>query len=66
MHVTRRMGVDLYRNDIHGAPAYPPGLLLKVVRFAYLRGMLSSRQVQATCRKNVTFIALCGDDGPQY
>lgn len=27
-----------YRNDRTGAPAYPPGLLLKVVLFAYSRG----------------------------
>ena len=33
-----------YRNDFNGAPAYPPGLLLKVVLFAYSRGMISSRQ----------------------
>ena len=34
-----------YRNDTTGAPAYPPALLLKIVRFAYSRGMVSSRQV---------------------
>jgi len=50
-----------YRNDTNGAPAYPPGLLLKVVLFAYARGMVSSRQIERACREQVTFIALSGD-----
>ena len=54
-------GFDVrYRNDAYGAPAYPPALLLKVVLFAYSRGMVSSRQIEAACRENVTFIALLG------
>ena len=55
-----------YRNDENGAPAYPPSLLLKVVLFAYSRGMVSSRQIEAACRENVTFIALSGDYGPHF
>jgi transposase len=55
-----------YRNDTTGAPAYPPGLLLKVVLFAYSRGMVSSRQIEAACREQVTFIALSGDQGPHF
>ena len=39
-----------YKNDDDGAPAYPPGLLLKVVLFAYSRGMISSRQIERACR----------------
>ncbi len=39
-------GLDVrYRNDANGAPAYPPALLLKVVLFAYSRGMLSLPQI---------------------
>lgn len=30
-------------NDATGASAYPPALLLKVVLFAYSRGLISSR-----------------------
>ena len=35
-----------YRNDDNGAPAYPPALLLKIVLFAYSRGMVSSRHIE--------------------
>ena len=55
-----------YRNDTNGAPAYPPGLLLKVVLFAYSRGMISSRQIGRACGEQVTFIALCGDNAPHF
>ncbi|WP_294256248.1 transposase [Propionivibrio sp.] len=47
-----------YRNDFTGASAYAPALLLKVVLFAYSRGIVSSREIERACREQVTFIAL--------
>ena len=32
-----------YKNDLTGAAAYPPAMLLKITLFAYSRGMVSSR-----------------------
>ena len=32
------------RNDVTGAAAYPPAIFLKVVRFAYSRGIVSTLQ----------------------
>jgi hypothetical protein len=29
-----------YRNDTNGAPAYPPGMLLKVILCAYAEGVV--------------------------
>lgn len=55
-----------YRNDATGACAYPPGLLLKVVLFAYSQGIVSSRGIERACREQVTFIALSGDSAPHY
>ncbi|MGE5166830.1 MAG: IS1182 family transposase [Sphingobacteriales bacterium] len=65
-------GLDLssldarYRNDLAGAPAYPPGMLLKVVLFAYSQGIVSSRGIERACREHVTFIALSGDSAPHF
>ena len=53
-------------NDETGATAYPPALLLKVVLFAYSRGVVSSRSIERACREQVTFIALCGDSSPHF
>ncbi|MDK9725551.1 MAG: transposase [Sterolibacteriaceae bacterium MAG5] len=55
-----------YRNDRAGAAAYPPGLLLKVVLFAYSQGIVSSRGIERACREHVTFIALAGDSAPHF
>jgi len=53
-----------YKNDLTGASAYPPGMLLKVVLFAYSQGIVSSRGIERACREHVTFIALSGDTAP--
>ena len=55
-----------YQNDLTGAAAYPPAMLLKVVLFAYSRGIVSSRDIQRACREQVTFIALSGDSAPHF
>ena len=55
-----------YKNDLVGASAFPPKMLLKVVLFAYAQGIVSSRGIEAACREHVTFIALCGDSLPHF
>ncbi len=55
-----------FKNDLVGASAYPPAMLLKVVLFAYSQGIVSSRGIEAACREQVTFIALCGDNAPHF
>jgi len=55
-----------FRNDATGATAYPPALLLKVVLFAYSRGIVSSRGIERACQEHVTFIARCGDTAPHF
>ena len=54
------------RNDETGAPAYAPAVLLKVIVFAYSRGILGSRPIEQACRENVVFMALCGDSAPHF
>jgi len=55
-----------FKNDLTGASAYPPAMLLKVVLFAYSMGIVSSRDIERACRDHVTFIALSGDSGPHF
>lgn len=55
-----------YRNDETGAPAYDPAVMLKIVLLAYSRGMVSSRAIERACRENVLFIAISGDNTPQF
>ncbi len=55
-----------YRNDETGAPAIDPLILLKVILFAYLRGILSSRRIAQCCEENVVFMALAADTRPHF
>jgi len=52
---------ERYQNDETGATAINPRVLLKVILFAYSRGMVSSRQIERACDENILFMALsCG------
>jgi len=55
-----------YRNEETGAPAFDPALLLKIVLYAYARGILSSRDIERACRENVIFMALSADTQPHF
>ncbi len=55
-----------YDNDETGAPAYDPAILLKVVLFAYSRGITSSRRIARACEENVVFMALSADSRPHF
>jgi hypothetical protein len=55
-----------YKNDETGAPAYDPAILLKIVLFAYSKGIIHSRKIEALCRENVVFMALSADTQPHF
>jgi transposase len=55
-----------YRNDETGAPAYDPAILLKIILYAYSRGITSSREIAQCCRENVVFMALSADTRPHF
>ena len=55
-----------YRNDETGAPAYDPGILLKIILYAYARGIISSREIERCCRENIIFMALSADTQPHF
>ncbi|BCL59957.1 IS1182 family transposase [Desulfomarina profundi] len=57
---------DRYHNDDSGAPAYDPKILLKIILFAYSRGIVSSRKIERACRENVIFMALSADSRPHF
>ena len=60
-------GFDVrFNNDLTGASAYPPAMLLKVVLLAYSRGIVSSRAIERACREHITFVALSGDSCPHF
>ena len=57
---------DHYHNDITGATAYDPRILLKIVLYAYSKGIIFSRRIAQLCRTNIVFIALSADTHPHF
>jgi len=57
---------DRFKNDETGAPAYDPKILLKIVLFAYSRGIVSSRKIARCCEENIIFMALSADTRPHF
>ena len=55
-----------YANDALGARAYHPKVVLKIVLFAYARGLIGSRRIERACRENVQFMALSGEAKPDH
>ena len=54
------------QNEDVGRPAYDPAILLKIILFAYSKGITSSREIQWCCETNIIFKALSCDTVPHY
>jgi len=57
---------DRYNNDEKGACAYPPAILLKIILYAYSKGILYSRRIEDACKNHIIFKALSGDTTPDH
>jgi transposase len=57
---------ERYHNDETGAPAFDPAILLKIILYAYSRGVMTSRKIAALCEENVIFMALSADTRPHF
>ena len=55
-----------YKNDHGGRPTYDPKLLLRVILYAYSRGITSSRAIDSLCRTDLKFMALAGGEAPHF
>lgn len=55
-----------YENDQTGAPAYDPAILLKIILYAYSKGINSSRKIEMLCHENIVCMALAADSRPHF
>jgi transposase len=55
-----------FKNDDTGRPAYDPAILLKIILFAYSKGITSSREIEWCCQNNIIFKALSCDTVPHF
>jgi len=66
-HELDLQALDLqFKNDVTGASAFDPRVMLKIVLLAYSQGLISSRSIAAACARNVQFIAISGDSQPSH
>lgn len=65
-HIDLSVFYDKYKNDAGGRSAYDPAILLKIILFAYSKGITSSREIQWQCEHNIIFKALSCDSVPHF
>jgi transposase len=49
-----------------GRPAFNPAMMLSVLIFAYMRGIRSSRRIQRLLLENIAFMAISGEQAPNF
>jgi transposase len=49
-----------------GQPPYHPGMLVALLLYGYSRGVYSSRQLARACEERVDFMAVCGQNQPDF
>lgn len=65
-HIDLSAFYEKYKNDGGGRSAYDPAIMLKIILFAYSKGITSSREIQWQCETNIIFKALSCDSVPHY
>jgi len=55
-----------YNNDLTGASAIEPRILLKIILYCYSMGVLSSRKIAKMCESNMIAKALAQDTEPHF
>ena len=55
-----------YNNHHSGRKAYHPAMLLRVIFYAYYRGVTSSRVIESLCKTDLKFMALAAGETPHF
>lgn len=56
----------LAKYSVTGRPSYHPRLLLKVLVYAYVNNIYSSRRIEEACRTHIHFLWLCATERPDH
>lgn len=55
-----------YKNKKVGRKAYPPAMLLRIIFYAYYKGINSSRRIAEACESDLKFMALAAGKRPHF
>jgi transposase len=55
-----------YEDQLRGAPPFDPRMMTCLWLYAYAVGVFSSRKLAKACERNLAFMAIVGDDCPDF
>jgi len=55
-----------YEVETRGQPPFDPTMLVCLLLYAYCIGVYSSRKIAKACERNLAFLAIVGDDRPDF
>jgi transposase len=55
-----------YEQETRGAPPFDPAMLVCLLLYAYCVGVFSSRKIALACERNLAFIAIVGQERPDF
>lgn len=56
----------LYETETRGAPPFDPKMMVCLLLYAYCVGVFSSRKIARACERNLAFLAIVGEDRPDF
>src|SRR5438552_16880301 len=55
-----------YEQETRGAPPFDPAMMVCLLLYAYCVGVFSSRKMALACERNLAFMAIVGQDRPDF
>ena len=55
-----------YEHETRGAPPFDPAMMVCLLLYAYCVGVFSSRKIALACERNLAFVAIVGQDRPDF
>jgi transposase len=55
-----------YEVETRGAPPFDPAMMACLLLYCYCVGVYSSRKIALACERNLAFLAIVGDDRPDF
>jgi transposase len=55
-----------YQDETRGAPPFDPAMMTCLLLYAYCVGVFSSRKIATACERNLAFLAIVGQERPDF
>jgi transposase len=55
-----------YEQEMRGGPPFDPAMMVCLWLYAYCVGVFSSRKIALACERNLAFLAIVGEDRPDF